>query len=68
MENLTGFLNTQETAVLRNITGCDDINNIAELKSYRDIEDKILDLWLGGNIRHFEARDALLILRNANRT
>jgi len=61
MDNLMGFLSTEATAQLREITGCDEIND--KLKSYREIENKILDLWLGGFIRHFEARKALEILR-----
>ena len=34
-----------------------------KLKSQREIERRISDLWLGGFIRHFEARKALEILR-----
>lgn len=58
---MDNFLSTEYTIQLREITGCNEINN--KLKSYREIEDKILDLWLGGFIRHFEARKALEILR-----
>lgn len=65
MDNLIGFLSTEATLELREITGCNEIN--ASLKSYREIENQILDLWLGGFIRHFEARKALEILRQQTR-
>ena len=65
MENLIGLLNLSDTQKIRSLTGCDEINNNDSLKSFRAIENKIIDLWLGGNIRHFEAREALTILRRA---
>lgn len=61
--NRIGYLTTQETNNIRNLTGCDEINST--LKSQSEIENKIIDLWLGWMIRHFEAREALLISRNA---
>lgn len=63
MENIIGFLTTEETMQLRELTGCDDINNT--LKSSADIELKIIDLWLSGLIEHNAAKAALGIVRES---
>lgn len=61
--NRIGYLTNQETIAIRNLTGCDEINDT--IKSEYEIEMKIIDLWLNGSITHGEAKLALNISRNA---
>ena len=60
-KNLIGFLSTEDTLKLRDLTGCSEINK--SIKSSQEIESKIIDLWLGNDITHHHAKKALEIVR-----
>lgn len=62
-ENLIGFLSTEDTLKLRELTGCDKINE--SIKSAQEIQSKIIDLWLGNDITHHHAKKSLEIVRAA---